>query len=1140
MADVSSVAIGINRPLSSCGLESPSSNASTPPEGVLVSGSGMLLSPPHAPEFACDVEFSHSNLALSPEDQDSLDSHDQDKETITSNHQPRSTPPLLNPASVHLQSEKKGSKRANSVSSDAERGRFKPRLNAPLFAAGPLDDGVIEGDDALHSSYRSGVSHTSDTEAEGNFSPATSWRYGLKHSGFKTDNSIKIISANEACEIIKAHYSSEMPEVEKMFPWLHGMSRKNFAQLRFLKGKSWDDTVSDLPVNCKKSLTVVQSCTGGVTFADTGKQVIKGAVSANEILTCEMGSNLEYTLAEVMTYLDSDQMSYDQLLSDCIKTGLLPVFQDLDPPMGVSLRNFHIQVAKLGLLSDFIVYCTCSDHTVDVANSRSTPVESCRCAPISRLLHVAQIRQARIAVCEYLNEELGSKTMRAVNTYDTMIVKDVNMKAFAAENLLSLSWQPSSLNEKSIESSGYDKKVFEDWESNYIYREKLEISKMSRATYVSSNVWFGNSADFESFKDALSHNSKSFFTGKVSPGFHNPPLHCDPTNTIVNLTKTDVESLEPQALDDLLRSDANQRWGLCIHCGEGFKFPKVSDLEGLFDQDNGDSTYIEFPSSGSVSLGDCTDGDLCSLINVCKLLYYKCSLSSSSPGLIFCFDGYTETSLLGICFLIYAENMRVDDAIVKLHKQYGRPVFLFKTDYLFLTRVESLLRKFSPYGQTMEEQCANMKAEKIDSYVISSVLLAPSKNNVGISYGDMENSVSNSFDRRADLYGPKVQHSTVEVESGSESSSNEEDVGCCASVYGSLPSRILPHLYLGSLVHAANLDLLNELGITRVVSVGECIPWVDDLSFSASLTPSNCEILTVEPYQRTSTGRLCQVKQVMGIGNINDDGIGTLTTTINDALDFIQQAYANNEKVLVHCQVGVSRSATVCIAETMKRLNISLPRAYLYVRVRRLNVIIQPNLKLMYELFKWEETFVKSKRDLAEKRRKSVASTVSNASIFSQPVDRKASIATSFGSISSIAPRRSVVRSRKISNDEGKPIKEESALMSEDDESDAGFVKMTESETISSVETVPHSTARSMVTFNTESFSTPALGFEDSKDDFSKLSAGMKFDNDADYDIAYDTGDTIISNNPSFLREVDWNILCREIHKLNKAYIYSA
>jgi dual specificity MAP kinase phosphatase len=51
----------------------------------------------------------------------------------------------------------------------------------------------------------------------------------------------------------------------------------------------------------------------------------------------------------------------------------------------------------------------------------------------------------------------------------------------------------------------------------------------------------------------------------------------------------------------------------------------------------------------------------------------------------------------------------------------------------------------------------------------------------------------------------------------------------------------------------------------------------------------------------------------------------------------------------------VSRSATICIAEVMKSLGLSFPRAYCYVRARRLNVIIQPHLRFSYELLKWEE-----------------------------------------------------------------------------------------------------------------------------------------------------------------------------------------
>lgn len=39
----------------------------------------------------------------------------------------------------------------------------------------------------------------------------------------------------------------------------------------------------------------------------------------------------------------------------------------------------------------------------------------------------------------------------------------------------------------------------------------------------------------------------------------------------------------------------------------------------------------------------------------------------------------------------------------------------------------------------------------------------------------------------------------------------------------------------------------------------------------------------------------------------------------------------------------------------MRSLGLSFPRAYCFVRARRLNVIIQPHLRFAYELLKWEE-----------------------------------------------------------------------------------------------------------------------------------------------------------------------------------------
>ena len=43
-------------------------------------------------------------------------------------------------------------------------------------------------------------------------------------------------------------------------------------------------------------------------------------------------------------------------MTDCIKLNVLPIFLNLDPERGISLRNFQIQVAKLSSCSDFIIY----------------------------------------------------------------------------------------------------------------------------------------------------------------------------------------------------------------------------------------------------------------------------------------------------------------------------------------------------------------------------------------------------------------------------------------------------------------------------------------------------------------------------------------------------------------------------------------------------------------------------------------------------------------------------------------------------------------------------------------------------------------------------------------------------------------
>ena len=80
---------------------------------------------------------------------------------------------------------------------------------------------------------------------------------------------------------------------------------------------------------------------------------------------------------------------------------------------------------------------------------------------------------------------------------------------------------------------------------------------------------------------------------------------------------------------------------------------------------------------------------------------------------------------------------------------------------------------------------------------------------------------------------------------------------------GSLPSRILPYLYLGNLNHANNVDLLWELGIRRVLSIGEPVSWT-----GAELAKWGSENL-------------------MYIDNVQDNGIDPLCQEYDRCLKFI-------------------------------------------------------------------------------------------------------------------------------------------------------------------------------------------------------------------------------------------------------------
>ena len=119
-----------------------------------------------------------------------------------------------------------------------------------------------------------------------------------------------------------------------------------------------------------------------------------------------------------------------------------------------------------------------------------------------------------------------------------------------------------------------------------------------------------------------------------------------------------------------------------------------------------------------------------------------------------------------------------------------------------------------------------------------------------------------------------------------------------------MPSEILPRLYLTGYTVAANEAQLLALGITHVVSVGECalVPPPDEKDKEPQPLPGS---LWIEERE----GRI----KVLDIKGVCDDGIDTLEPQLEPICDWIDKARAEGGQVLVHCRVGVSRSATVVV-----------------------------------------------------------------------------------------------------------------------------------------------------------------------------------------------------------------------------------
>ncbi|XP_046495224.1 protein phosphatase Slingshot homolog 1 isoform X1 [Equus quagga] len=144
------------------------------------------------------------------------------------------------------------------------------------------------------------------------------------------------------------------------------------------------------------------------------------------------------------------------------------------------------------------------------------------------------------------------------------------------------------------------------------------------------------------------------------------------------------------------------------------------------------------------------------------------------------------------------------------------------------------------------------------------------------------------------------------------------------------PSLIFDHLYLGSEWNASNLEELQGSGVDYILNVTREI----DNFFPGLFAYHNIRV-----YDEETTDLLAHW---------------------NEAYHFINKAKRNHSKCLVHCKMGVSRSASTVIAYAMKEFGWPLEKAYNYVKQRR--SIARPNAGFMRQLSEYEGILDASKQ----------------------------------------------------------------------------------------------------------------------------------------------------------------------------------
>ncbi|XP_013182269.1 PREDICTED: LOW QUALITY PROTEIN: protein phosphatase Slingshot [Papilio xuthus] len=132
------------------------------------------------------------------------------------------------------------------------------------------------------------------------------------------------------------------------------------------------------------------------------------------------------------------------------------------------------------------------------------------------------------------------------------------------------------------------------------------------------------------------------------------------------------------------------------------------------------------------------------------------------------------------------------------------------------------------------------------------------------------------------------------------------------------PTEIFDHVYLGSEWNASNLEELQRNGVRHILNVTREID---------NFFPGMFDYLNIRVY---------------------DDDKTDLLKHWDNTFKYINKARNEGSKVLVHCKMGISRSASVVIAYAMKAFNWNFDKALKHVKAKR--NCIKPNTNFLSQL----------------------------------------------------------------------------------------------------------------------------------------------------------------------------------------------